>query len=166
MHFKSQISPYIFMSKLESQRIGCFYGDQLFETMTLSLPFPSIYRTLAILSNIHTRPGHTQSSKLLSHLSTMGEASRYLLPFLQHRSWTIVAVFLILFTLSDSILHVHGQRPKQHIPMASKFHTMKFYDVYSNLWGSQHQLVSEDQSSTTIWLDRSSGYYFGYSFID
>jgi hypothetical protein len=34
MHFKYQISLYIyFMSKLESQRIGCFHGDQLFDVL-------------------------------------------------------------------------------------------------------------------------------------
>ncbi|KAI0510026.1 hypothetical protein KFK09_010626 [Dendrobium nobile] len=32
-----------------------------------------------------------------------------------------------------------------------------FYHGFTNLWGPQHQWVSSDQSSLTIWLDRSSG---------
>ncbi|WOL13300.1 hypothetical protein Cni_G22069 [Canna indica] len=32
-----------------------------------------------------------------------------------------------------------------------------FYRGFHNLWGPEHQLVSGDQSSVTIWLDRKSG---------
>ncbi|RRT59497.1 hypothetical protein B296_00027756 [Ensete ventricosum] len=39
----------------------------------------------------------------------------------------------------------------------SLFRPLRFYDGYSNLWGPQHQSVSQDQYSLTIWLDSSSG---------
>ncbi|CAL9760439.1 unnamed protein product [Musa acuminata subsp. burmannicoides] len=32
-----------------------------------------------------------------------------------------------------------------------------FYRGFNNLWGPEHQTVSGDQSSVTIWLDRNSG---------
>ncbi|GLJ44616.1 hypothetical protein SUGI_0937810 [Cryptomeria japonica] len=37
------------------------------------------------------------------------------------------------------------------------FKTLKFSDGYSNLWGPQHQHVSQDQSTVTLLLDRYSG---------
>ncbi|OAY63597.1 putative xyloglucan endotransglucosylase/hydrolase protein 32 [Ananas comosus] len=40
---------------------------------------------------------------------------------------------------------------------SSRFRPIEFYKGYNNLWGPQHQSVSQDQSSLTIWLDRSSG---------
>ncbi|CAL9044872.1 probable xyloglucan endotransglucosylase/hydrolase protein 32 [Musa acuminata AAA Group] len=39
----------------------------------------------------------------------------------------------------------------------SLFRPLRFYQGYSNLWGPQHQSVSQDQYSLTIWLDSSSG---------
>ncbi|XP_058083578.1 probable xyloglucan endotransglucosylase/hydrolase protein 32 [Magnolia sinica] len=39
---------------------------------------------------------------------------------------------------------------------SSKFRSLGFYQGFRNLWGSQHQSVSQDQS-VTIWLDRTSG---------
>ncbi|KAK5845817.1 hypothetical protein PVK06_002046 [Gossypium arboreum] len=38
---------------------------------------------------------------------------------------------------------------------SSKFRPMSFYSGFRNLWGPNHQSV--DQSSLTIWLDRTSG---------
>ncbi|KAH9329124.1 hypothetical protein KI387_001232, partial [Taxus chinensis] len=42
-------------------------------------------------------------------------------------------------------------------PVTDNFKTMKFSQGYSNLWGAQHQNVSQDQSTVTLLLDRSSG---------
>ncbi|PKA59428.1 putative xyloglucan endotransglucosylase/hydrolase protein 32 [Apostasia shenzhenica] len=38
-----------------------------------------------------------------------------------------------------------------------KFRPVRFYHGFTNLWGSQHQRVSSDQSSVSIWLDKNSG---------
>lgn len=66
--------------------------------------------------------------------------------------------FVILVMVIISLCGVHAEESNnQQIPVTSRFQTMKFSDGYSNLWGSQHQEVSQDQSSTTIWLDTTSG---------
>eukprot|EP01018_Ginkgo_biloba_P031234 Gb_22453 [translate_table: standard] len=65
-----------------------------------------------------------------------------------------LAVAFVLFIISDaSAAKTHHPRP----PVTSQFQSTKFYNGYVNLWGPQHQEVSEDQSSTTIWLDTTSG---------
>ncbi|KAH9288538.1 hypothetical protein KI387_032655 [Taxus chinensis] len=74
--------------------------------------------------------------------------------FLQQMTVMSFAILVIAMGLGG----VFSERShKQHIPVTSKFQTMKFYSGYSNLWGPEHQEVSQDQSSTTIWLDSSSG---------
>ncbi|VAI25907.1 unnamed protein product [Triticum turgidum subsp. durum] len=40
---------------------------------------------------------------------------------------------------------------------SSKVSSMPFSQWYSNLWGAQHQSLSPDQTSLTLWMDRSSG---------
>ncbi|GLJ06511.1 hypothetical protein SUGI_0040670 [Cryptomeria japonica] len=39
----------------------------------------------------------------------------------------------------------------------SQYSTVKFNEGFNNLWGPQHETVSQDQSQITIWLDRQSG---------
>eukprot|EP00253_Pinus_taeda_P025922 PITA_25922 len=90
-------------------------------------------------------------------MGTSGTSSQYSSSaFLQPRSCMNIIAVLIIFTLLNSIIPVHGESEK-HIPVTSRFQTINFYNGYSNLWGPQHQQVSEDESSTTIWLDSSSG---------
>ncbi|URD77171.1 xyloglucan endotransglucosylase hydrolase protein 32 [Musa troglodytarum] len=60
-----------------------------------------------------------------------------------------VLVFLVLRT-ADA-------QPSPGYHPSSSLSPIRFYDGYGNLWGPQHQTVSPDQSSTTIWLDASSG---------
>ncbi|GLJ52317.1 hypothetical protein SUGI_1112790 [Cryptomeria japonica] len=75
--------------------------------------------------------------------------------FLQQKR---AAMTLLILIMLISLCGVCAkQSNNQFIPVTSKFQTMKFSDGYSNLWGSQHQELSQDQSSTTIWLDSSSG---------
>ncbi|RRT45162.1 hypothetical protein BHM03_00043662 [Ensete ventricosum] len=59
-------------------------------------------------------------------------------------------VFLILHS-------ANAQQPSPGYPLSSKIRASRFYQGYRNLWGPQHQSVSRDQSSVTVWLDRSSG---------
>ncbi|MQL90320.1 hypothetical protein Taro_022920 [Colocasia esculenta] len=63
----------------------------------------------------------------------------------------LLSLFLcLLFT------HINAQPSPGYWP-SSKFKVLGFYQGFANLWGSNHQSVSQDQSSLTIWLDRSSG---------
>ncbi|WOL10703.1 putative xyloglucan endotransglucosylase/hydrolase protein 32 [Canna indica] len=40
---------------------------------------------------------------------------------------------------------------------SSSLRPIKFSDGYSTLWGPEHQTISPDRNSVTIWLDRNSG---------
>lgn len=40
---------------------------------------------------------------------------------------------------------------------SSRARALGFYHAYNNRWGPQHQYVSQDQSSVTIWLDSNTG---------
>ncbi|XP_062209562.1 probable xyloglucan endotransglucosylase/hydrolase protein 32 [Phragmites australis] len=40
---------------------------------------------------------------------------------------------------------------------SSKVRSMAFSEGYNNLWGPQHQALSQDQKALTLWMDRSSG---------
>ncbi|CAL9042186.1 probable xyloglucan endotransglucosylase/hydrolase protein 32 isoform X1 [Musa acuminata AAA Group] len=60
--------------------------------------------------------------------------------------------FLVLLMLQS----INAQPSPGYYP-SSRIWPMRFYQGYSYLWGPQHQSVSQDQSSVTIWLDRSSG---------
>ncbi|WOL05833.1 hypothetical protein Cni_G14564 [Canna indica] len=48
-------------------------------------------------------------------------------------------------------------QPSPGYYLSSKVRSLRFYQSYRTLWGPQHQSVSRDQSSVTIWLDKSSG---------
>lgn len=63
--------------------------------------------------------------------------------------------FLVLLMLQS----INAQPSPGYYP-SSRIWPMRFYQGYSYLWGPQHQSVSQDQSSVTIWLDRSSGLSF------
>uniref|UniRef100_A0A1D1ZBS2 Xyloglucan endotransglucosylase/hydrolase n=1 Tax=Anthurium amnicola TaxID=1678845 RepID=A0A1D1ZBS2_9ARAE len=66
-----------------------------------------------------------------------------------------MALLLSLF-LSLVLSHANAQPSPGYWP-SSKFTVLGFSQGFANLWGSDHQSVSQDQSSVTIWLDRSSG---------
>ncbi|RRT50596.1 hypothetical protein BHE74_00052312 [Ensete ventricosum] len=60
--------------------------------------------------------------------------------------------FLVLL-----MFHCINAQPSPGYYPSSRIESLRFSQGYSNLWGPQHQSVSEDRSSVTIWLDRSSG---------
>ncbi|XP_010908974.1 probable xyloglucan endotransglucosylase/hydrolase protein 32 [Elaeis guineensis] len=64
---------------------------------------------------------------------------------------------LLLPSLLLLLLHSAFAQPFPGYYPSSRFRPISFYKGFSNLWGPQHQSVSQDQSSLTIWLDRSSG---------
>ncbi|THU73502.1 hypothetical protein C4D60_Mb04t23550 [Musa balbisiana] len=64
---------------------------------------------------------------------------------------------LLIPLLVFLILHSANAQPSPGYPLSSKIRSSRFYQGYRNLWGPQHQSVSRDQSSVTVWLDRSSG---------
>ena len=81
-----------------------------------------------------------------------------------HLSTTIylVSIFftLLMALLLLCLLLMFGSVAAQPSPgyyPGSLFRPLRFYQGYSNLWGPQHQSVSQDQYSLTIWLDSSSG---------
>ncbi|KAJ7947875.1 Xyloglucan endotransglucosylase/hydrolase [Quillaja saponaria] len=63
-------------------------------------------------------------------------------------------LFSLIFSIMISSTSAQGPPSPGYYP-SSKINRVNFYQAYRNLWGSQHQRV--DQSSLTIWLDRSSG---------
>eukprot|EP01018_Ginkgo_biloba_P026156 Gb_22359 [translate_table: standard] len=63
---------------------------------------------------------------------------------------------LVVFKVSPSSTQ-HPIPPLPGVRVTDSFNTIHFSKGYSNLWGAQHQHVSQDQSSVTLRLDRSSG---------
>ncbi|KAJ0967114.1 hypothetical protein J5N97_024031 [Dioscorea zingiberensis] len=63
----------------------------------------------------------------------------------------VLTCLLLLLSLSTNAQPSPGFYP------SSKFRHLTFYQAFNNLWGPQHQSVSQDQSSITIWLDSNSG---------
>ncbi|RWW60903.1 hypothetical protein BHE74_00032069 [Ensete ventricosum] len=56
------------------------------------------------------------------------------------------------------MLHWSNAQPSPGYYPSYRFRPLRgFYRGFNNLWGPEHQTVSGDQSSVTIWLDRNSG---------
>ncbi|CAL9088977.1 unnamed protein product [Musa textilis] len=64
---------------------------------------------------------------------------------------------LLIQFLVFLMFHSINAQPSPGYYPSSRIKPLRFSQGYSNLWGPQHQSVSQDQSSVTIWLDRSSG---------
>lgn len=64
---------------------------------------------------------------------------------------------LILLLLLLLLLHPSEAQPSPGYYPSKMFRSMAFYEGYSTLWGPQHQTLSQDQKSLTLWMDRSSG---------
>ncbi|XP_072960294.1 probable xyloglucan endotransglucosylase/hydrolase protein 32 [Typha angustifolia] len=64
---------------------------------------------------------------------------------------------LLLSLISISIFHSTIAQPSPGYYPSTRFRPMSFYRGYNNLWGPQHQSLSQDQSALTIWLDKNSG---------
>ncbi|XP_010940514.1 probable xyloglucan endotransglucosylase/hydrolase protein 32 [Elaeis guineensis] len=64
---------------------------------------------------------------------------------------------LLLPSLLLLLLHWSNAQPSPGYYPSHRFRPLRFYHGFNNLWGPQHQYVSGDQSSVTIWLDRNSG---------
>ncbi|XP_072986784.1 probable xyloglucan endotransglucosylase/hydrolase protein 32 [Typha latifolia] len=63
---------------------------------------------------------------------------------------------LLCFLLLLLLHPINGQPSPGYYP-SSRFSPLRFHQGYNNRWGPQHQSLSQDQSSLTIWLDSSSG---------
>ncbi|XP_042389910.1 probable xyloglucan endotransglucosylase/hydrolase protein 32 [Zingiber officinale] len=68
-------------------------------------------------------------------------------------SMALLIQCLVLLMLQQSL----NAQPSPGFYPSSRIRPLRFSRAYNNLWGPQHQAVSPDQSSATIWLDRSSG---------
>ncbi|XP_072967889.1 probable xyloglucan endotransglucosylase/hydrolase protein 32 [Typha angustifolia] len=68
-----------------------------------------------------------------------------------------MALLLTLPSLLLLFLHLSHAQPSPGYYPSYRFRTLGFYHGFRNLWGPQHQRISGDQSSATIWLDRNSG---------
>ncbi|CAL9038208.1 unnamed protein product [Musa banksii] len=66
-----------------------------------------------------------------------------------------LVAFLLLLILRTAI-----SQPSPGFHPGSSLSPVSFYQGYGNLWGPQHQSVSQDQYTATIWLDSSSGLGF------
>lgn len=67
-------------------------------------------------------------------------------------SLVLISVLLLLS------FHSSNAQPNPGYYLSNQFKPSQFYRAFLNLWGPQHQTVTRDQSSTTIWLDRTSGH--------
>ncbi|RWW20489.1 hypothetical protein GW17_00015402 [Ensete ventricosum] len=72
---------------------------------------------------------------------------------------SLLLLLLLQFLVLIMLQSINAQPSPGYYP-SSRIWPMRFYQGYSYLWGPQHQSVSQDQSSVTIWLDRSSGLSF------
>ncbi|CAH1420028.1 unnamed protein product [Lactuca virosa] len=66
-----------------------------------------------------------------------------------------MATFLLLLFMFNSLANAQGNPPSPGYNPSSRVDTIAFNQAYKNLWGPQNQRL--DQSSLTIWLDKSSG---------
>ncbi len=64
---------------------------------------------------------------------------------------------LLILLLLLLLLHPSEAQPSPGYYPSKMFRSMAFYEGYSTLWGPQHQTLSQDQKSLTLWMDRSSG---------
>ena len=79
----------------------------------------------------------------------------------------LLSFFMFVLMLRSQVisLKVLASMDKNHaIPslpsirvMKYYFKTLKFSEIYANLWGGKHQNVSKDESAVTLTLDNSSG---------
>eukprot|EP01018_Ginkgo_biloba_P041150 Gb_00044 [translate_table: standard] len=72
----------------------------------------------------------------------------------------VVILVVLACCCPDSFIQVSAGRPRPRssgFPVTSKFQPVKFNEGFANLWGPQHESISQDQSEITIWLDRYSG---------
>ena len=79
----------------------------------------------------------------------------------------LLSFFMFVLMLRSPVisLKVLASMDKNHaIPslpsvrvMKYYFKTLKFSEIYANLWGGKHQNVSKDESSVTLTLYNSSG---------
>lgn len=65
-------------------------------------------------------------------------------------------------TLALLTLHLQPCRAQQQPPSpgyypSTTLRSLAFSEAYQTLWGSQHQTLSPDGKSLTLWMDRSSG---------
>ncbi|XP_074556611.1 putative xyloglucan endotransglucosylase/hydrolase protein 32 [Curcuma longa] len=65
----------------------------------------------------------------------------------------LIALFLPVLL---NLLSINAQPSPGYYP-SSSLSPIKFTEGYTNLWGPEHQTISPDQYSTTIWLDSKSG---------
>ncbi|KAM3316972.1 hypothetical protein ACQJBY_034879 [Aegilops geniculata] len=71
-------------------------------------------------------------------------------------SHLMVVVGAVMLLLLQQGRWAEAQPSPGYYP-SSKVSSMPFSQWFSNLWGAQHQSLSPDQTSLTLWMDRSSG---------
>ncbi|WVZ55117.1 hypothetical protein U9M48_005820 [Paspalum notatum var. saurae] len=75
----------------------------------------------------------------------------------------VVVVVLLLLHPTPSISAAASSQQQQQQPYSpgyfpsSKVRPMAFSEEYQNLWGPQHQTLSQDQKAVTLLMDRTSG---------
>jgi xyloglucan:xyloglucosyl transferase len=73
------------------------------------------------------------------------------------------AVPALLLVLALAAASGADAQPSPGYYPSSRFRPIPFNRGYSNKWGPQHQTLSGDHSSLTIWLDRTCGMCLYYT---
>lgn len=133
---QTHISCFISLPKLET-RLGISPALIIFVHITTSTP-PSpncshLYKPCAT-SHPHSSQATASPSDLMAFLIALS-----------------LSVFL-------NLLSINAQPSPGYYP-SSSMSPIRFTDGYTNLWGPEHQTISPDQYSTTIWLDSKSGLF-------
>lgn len=82
------------------------------------------------------------------------------------RSAAPALLLLLAAVVAASSFSGAGAQPSPgYFPSATHRPLASFNRGYVNKWGPQHQTISGDKSSLTIWLDKTCGEYFSYVFL-
>lgn len=69
----------------------------------------------------------------------------------------LIPPFIFLFFFFFLSLCLVNSQPSPGYYPSTKLSPLRWSEGYNSLWSPQHQTVSQDQSSITIWLDQYSG---------
>jgi hypothetical protein len=145
-----------------------FHTEGQCSNLFICPPFRAEYRYI----NVHfdSRANHRRVFSRIA-ASTVNMAAQLNSILTYTGSWELgysvfLSCLLILFVNQNHIIKVvlaanSDENPAvpslPGVPVMNYLRNSKFSEGYVNLWGSQHQNVSDDESSITLTLDRSSG---------
>jgi xyloglucan:xyloglucosyl transferase len=83
----------------------------------------------------------------------------------EEKKKNLVACLLLVAAMAVVLLHLHPPAAAAEAQQASSpgyypsstVSSMAFSEGYANLWGPQHQTLSQDHKAVTLLMDRTSG---------